>query len=142
MRDSSGAEFLGEPRAYKLSRFSTLLLQHCVSPYTQITYCPQQGSNLRPYDPKSQNVLPVSADWSASVQDVRPLPDRRGLNRDAPNESAGIPYIKPGLAFNCFAGVLVGLDGAEIDRRFEFTDRFKPHRKISPKRSNEQFDRT
>ena len=28
--------------------------------------------------------------------------------------------------FCCFAGVLVGLDRAEIDRHFEFTGRFKP----------------
>jgi hypothetical protein len=28
--------------------------------------------------------------------------------------------------FYCFAGVLVALDRAEIDRQFEFTGRFKP----------------
>jgi hypothetical protein len=102
MRDSSGAEFFrGTSGLQVIPFFYTFqlagvpdraepnigevnfpyLFHLVVSSYTQSTYCQRQGSNLQPYDPKSQNVLPVSADWSASVQDVRPLPDRRGLNR-------------------------------------------------------------
>jgi hypothetical protein len=48
------AEFFKEASGLRVIRFTTLLLQHCKSHYTQSTYYTQQGSNLQPCDPRSR----------------------------------------------------------------------------------------
>ena len=78
-----GPSFLGKPQAYKSSRFPTLLLQHCVSPYTQSTYCTRQGSNLQSCDPKLLGGAP-----NAGVRDSLHQSVKLTSNASAPTEEA------------------------------------------------------